>query len=96
MIAAFCAIVCGLSLTQRITSLVALAWSTSPPPLGVLADLERELERVVAGEYVEDVALLDGLAHRVDVERHGGSPSGGRLRPNSSRVLALGVAVNAK
>ena len=35
---------------------------------GVLSDLERQLERVVAGEHVEDVALLDGLLHRVDVE----------------------------
>ena len=49
----------------------------------------------VVGQDVEDEPLLDGLAHRVHVER----PQVPRRRvrvPNSSRVLAFGVAVNAK
>ena len=61
----------------------------------VLADLECQLERVVAGEHVEDVALFNGLAHRVHVKRRRLLP-GCRGRPNNSRVLAFGVAVNAK
>ena len=51
----------------------ALAWpqlsSTSPSPLlGVAGDLQRGLVGLVALEHVEDVALLDRLLHRVQVE----------------------------
>lgn len=56
-----------------------------------------EVSRVgdVVGEHVEDEALLDGLAHRVEVERSV-QPVEGPLVPNDSRVLAFGVAVKAK
>ena len=50
----------------------------------------------VVGEHVEDEALLDGLAHRVQVERLEPVRRPGRGVPNSSSVLAFGVAVNAK
>jgi len=42
--------------------LLLLVRGVAQPPLGVVGE--------VVGQHVEDVALLDGLAHRVDVEVH--------------------------
>ncbi len=45
-------------------------------------------------QHVEDEALLDGLAHGVEVEGLGLAVGAGR--PKTSSVLYLGVAVKAK
>jgi hypothetical protein len=59
-----------------------------------LGELEEALVGRVALEHVEDEALLDGLAHGVEVKGH--RLAVGVRWPNSSRVLNLGVAVKAK
>jgi hypothetical protein len=68
--------------------------------LALVGELEGEAVGRVVLQHVEDELLLDGLAHRVDVERRGtlsaaGLRDGSGRVPNSSIVLFLGVAVNA-
>ena len=57
----------------RCFGLVDLAVISCRPDLVrcALPDLKCEFEAVVTGENVEDIALLDGLLHRVDVKRDG-------------------------
>ena len=69
--------------------------------LAVVRQLEGQLVGRVVLQHVEDELLLDGLPHRVDVERRGqivrapACASGSGRVPNSSIVLVFGVAVNA-
>ena len=69
--------------------------------LAVVGQPEGQLVGRVVLQHVEDEAFLDGLPHRVDVERRGQivgrrlAASGSGRVPNSSSVLVLGVAVKA-
>ena len=70
MISAFWEMLCGCSETKRAIERRASRFSYSGSSATALPTFQYSLVGRVVGEHVEDEALFDGLAHRVEVEGH--------------------------